>query len=286
MTAVGVPPGPAWLFVPGDRPDRWAGAAARADAVVVDLENAVAPAGKAEARSAVARALDHVLAAQLVVRVNAAGTPWYAEDVATVREAGVMTVMVPKVRGRADLERAAVDLPGVALVALCETATSILDVREVAAAPGCSAMMWGGEDLAVDLGGTASHTDDGTLAPAMAYARTHLRYGARAAGVAAIDAPVLRMDRADVITAEAVSAAAMGYHAKACIHPDHVPLIRDAFRPNPAEVARAEAVVSAVDRLLGTTNDTEVPVFVLDGQMVDHPVVALARQVLARASDT
>jgi citrate lyase subunit beta/citryl-CoA lyase len=280
---IAVPPGPAWLFVPGDRPDRWAKAAERADAVVVDLENAVAPTDKGRARDAVADVLAHVRADRLVVRLNAIDTSWYGDDIVAARAAGVNTVMLPKVRSRADIERAHADLPGVGVIALCETATSILDARDVASTAGCTAIMWGGEDLAVDLGGTTSHAEDGELAPAMAFARTQLQYAARAAQVAAIDAPVLRVDRPDWVTGEARAAAAMGYHAKSCIHPDHVRLIRSAFAPALDEVVRAAAVVAAADELLADVGGTEVPVFVLDGQMIDHPVVALARTVLARA---
>lgn len=280
---VAVPPGPAWLFVPGDRPDRWAKAVQRADAVVVDLENAVAPTDKGHAREAVAHVLADVPADRLVVRLNASDTTWYGDDIVAVRAAGVRMVMLPKVRSRADIDRAAADLPGVGVIALCETAASILDARDLASADGCTAVMWGGEDLAVDLGGSTSHTEDGELAPAMAFARTQLRYAARAAHVAAIDAPVLRVDRPDWVSGEARAAAAMGYHAKSCIHPDHVRLIRTAFVPAPDDVARAAAVVAAADELLADVGGTEVPVFVLDGQMIDHPVVALARIVLARA---
>lgn len=277
-----LPPGPAWLFVPGSRLDRWRKAADRADVVVVDLENAVAPSDKAEARQSLTRVLDEVDAIRLVVRVNALGSPWYERDIDAVRSVGVTTVMLPKVLGHADLEHAQSDLPGVSLVALCETAASVVHAHAIGSTASCVALMWGGEDLAVDLGGTASHEKDGRLVPTMDFARSQIRYAARAAAVDAIDAPVLRVDRPDWVTTEARTASMMGYHAKACIHPDHVPLIRRAFEPLEEEVAWARAVVDASDELVADTGGTEVPVFVLDGQMIDHPVVALARTVLAR----
>nr|WP_237447837.1 CoA ester lyase [Nocardioides flavescens] len=278
-----MPPGPAWLFVPGDRPDRWATAAARADGVVVDLENAVEPAAKPDARRALGTVLDEVPDERLVVRVNEPGSDDFAHDAAAVRDAGVTTVMVPKLRDRRTLDRVASQLPGVELVVLCETADAVLDAREIAGSPRCSALMWGGEDLAVDLGGLASHDSDGELLPASAHARTHVRYAARAARVAAVDAPVLRTDRPSWVSAEARTASSMGYHAKACIHPNQVPLVRRAFAPTPEELAWAEAVVAASEARMGATGGTEVSVFVLAGQMVDHPVVALARTLLARA---
>lgn len=254
--------------------------------VVVDLENAVAPPAKTEARRLVACATDHVDPARLVVRLNSLGSPHYAEDVAMLAGTAVRTVMVPKVRAVDDMERVAHDLPGVEAIGLCESATAILGAREIAAADNCAGLMWGGEDLVVDLAGTVARHDDGWLAPAMRYARAQLRFATRAADVLALEPPLLRIDRPDWVTQESRAAAAMGYHAKACIHPDHVPLIRAAFAPTEDEIAHANAIVSATVERTGDNDTSDVAVFALDGLMVDQPVVMLARQVLARAALT
>lgn len=279
-----LPPGPAWLFVPADRPDRWSKAAQRADSVIVDLENAVAPSGKDRARDALVDVCSLVDSGRLIVRVNPRETQWYGDDVAAVRAAGVRVVMVPKVRDAGDIAQAAVDLPGTGLVALCETASSILAAEAIASVDACVALMWGGEDLAVDLGASGSHTPDGALTEAMSFARTRLRFGARAGGAAALDAPVLRIDRPEWVTREAGEVADLGFHAKTCIHPDHVALVRGAFRPTEEEIARARAIVEAVDAQTGEPGATEVAVFSLDGQMVDFPVIALARRLLHRVN--
>lgn len=286
-----LPPGPAWLFVPGDRPDRWGKASARADSVIVDLENAVAAADKGRARTALAGVNERIDPRRLVVRINAAGTPWFAADVEAVRAAGVRMVMVPKVRVGADLARIGEALPGVALVALCETAASIVSADSIAAVDGCAGLMWGGEDLAVDLAATGTRDADGRLTPAMRQARTQLRFAAAAAGIGAIDAPVLRIDRPEWVTREAGEAFGMGHHAKACIHPDQVGPVRDGFGPSVAELARARRIIAAAEGrgVPGGAEsghegspDEAVGVFGLDGEMVDRPVVELARNVVAR----
>ncbi len=275
-----LPPGPAWLFVPGTRPDRWAKAANRADTVIVDLENAVGAHDKASARHLVAGVTEVIGTDNLVVRLNGLDTPWFKDDAAMIRDSGVRTVMMPKVSGPEDIRRAADVLPQQGIVALCETASSIVDARDIGDEKTCVGLFWGGEDLSVDLGGTTSRDVTGAYYPFIEHVRTTTRLAARASNVAAIDAPTLLIDRHDLVTSEARLAFVMGYHAKACIHPEHVPLIRAASLPHPNDVAWATSIVEAAADF---GPGTDVPVFALDGQMVDSPVVALAQRVLDSA---
>ncbi|MFF2620974.1 HpcH/HpaI aldolase/citrate lyase family protein [Oerskovia jenensis] len=260
--------GPALLFCPADRPDRYRKAADRADAVILDLEDAVAPDGKAAARDALlAEPLDP---ARTIVRVNAVGTPEHGADLAALARTPYRTVMVPK----AD-ERLPLDLGGLRVVALCETAAGVLAAPALARRPGVVALMWGADDLVASLGGTSSRFPDGTYRDVARTARSAVLLAAGAAGVAAIDAVHLAIDDLDGLRDEALDAAAVGFAATACIHPSHVPVIRSAYAPPPGTVAAARALLAAAQEHDG--------VFVHDGVMIDGPSLRHAEAVLRRA---
>ncbi|WP_125131784.1 CoA ester lyase [Microbacterium sp. 10M-3C3] len=262
--------GPALLFCPADRPERFAKAAARADAVILDLEDAVAPADKTAARGAVIEAeLDP---ARTIVRVSAPGTDAFVADMATLSQTDFRTIMVAKSESAAAL--GAID-ERFALVALCETAAGVAAAAEIAASERVVALMWGAEDLVASLGGTSSRRADGAYRDIARYARSGVLLAAGAHGKAAIDA--VHLDIADTagLAAEAEDAVASGFAATACIHPSQVEVIRDAYRPSPDERAWAESVLAAAEGERG--------VFRFAGRMVDEPVLAHARRVLARA---
>lgn len=262
--------GPALLFCPADRPERFAKAAARADAVILDLEDAVSAGAKAAARdNVVASRLDP---ARTVVRINALDTPHAAADLDAVRRTDYRTVMVPKAESAAAVHR--LD-PRWDIVALCETARGVAESGTIAALPHVVALMWGAEDLVASLGGTSSRRRDANYRDIARYARSRVLIAAAAHGTAAVDA--VHMDIADIegLTREAEDAAASGFSATACIHPGQVAAIRDAYRPDASTVAWARAVLAAANGQRG--------VFVFEGQMVDEPVLRHARQVLARA---
>ncbi|MHA7135112.1 HpcH/HpaI aldolase/citrate lyase family protein [Oerskovia turbata] len=259
--------GPALLFCPADRPDRYRKAVDRADAVILDLEDAVAPDRKAVAREALlAEPLDP---ARTIVRVNAVGTPDHAADVAALARTAYRTVMVPK----AD-ERLPLDLGGLRIVALCETAAGVLAAPELARRPGIVALMWGADDLVASLGGTSSRFPDGTYRDVARAARSAVLLAAGAAGVAAIDAVHLAIDDLDGLRAEALDAAAVGFAATACVHPSHVPVIRAAYAPRPDDVAAARSLLAAASAHDG--------VFTHDGVMIDGPSLRHAEAVLRR----
>lgn len=262
-------PGPALLFCPADRPERYAKALARADGVILDLKDAVAPTAKAAARAALAAALNDLDPARMIVRVNAAGTPWHAADLAALRGTPLVAIMLPKATGAADVAALAPH----PVVALCETAAGILAAPSIAAAANCVALMWGGEDLVADLGGRSSRRPDGGLRPVVAHARSAVLLAAAAAGCAAVDSVLLAVDDLAALAAEADDAAASGFVAKACIHPGQVETVRRAFASTARELAWAHAVLEAARGQDG--------VFVLDGRMVDEPVLRHARAVVA-----
>lgn len=261
--------GPALLFCPADRPDRYEKAAARADAVILDLEDAVLPSARPDARVSLASVpLDP---ARTIVRVNAADTPDHAEDLRALAATPYRNVMLAKTAGAESLrELAAFDV-----VALVETAVGVLDVASIAAAPNVVGLMWGAEDLVASLGGTSSRWPDGRYRDVAVHARSAVLVAARAHGKAAIDAVHLDLDDVDGLAAEAADAAAVGFSATACLHPSQVEVIRAAYRPAAAEVEWARGVLSAAAGEPGA--------FRWQGRLVDGPVLKHATEVLRRA---
>ena len=266
MDAASFDLGPAILFCPADRPERYPKAADRADAVILDLEDAVAPDAKAAAREAlVATPLDP---ATTIVRVNAADTADFALDVEALRSTDYRFVMLAKAVAMPE------ELRGYAVIALCETAAGVLAAPTLAADPSVVGLMWGAEDLVASLGGSASRFRDGHYRAVALHARSAVLLAAGAHGKAAIDA--VHLDIADVAGqgAEARDAVASGFAATACIHPSQVDAIRAAYVPTPDEVDFARAVLDAASGERG--------VFAFRGQMVDGPVLRHADRVLSR----
>jgi citrate lyase subunit beta / citryl-CoA lyase len=262
--------GPALLFCPADRPDRYAKAAERADAVILDLEDAVAPADKAAAREAlVSHPLDP---ATTIVRVNAFATEDFELDLAALARTDYRSVMLAKATSADGIEA----LWAYDVIALCETAAGVLAAGEIAAADHVVALMWGAEDLVASIGGTSSRHADGSYRDVAKHARSAVLLAAAAHDTAAIDSVFLDIPNQSGLAIEATDAVASGFAATACIHPSQVAIIRSAYAPTRAEVADAQAILEAAV--------TERGVFTFNGRMVDEPVLRHARTVLARAS--
>jgi len=274
--------GPAILFCPADRPDRYGKALERADCVILDLEDAVPGAGKADARRALQvwsadPANRTVLAAdplRILVRINAIGSGHYADDVRVLASCGIGAVMLPKVESAADLDRLAADLPGAAVVALCETALGIARSLEISQHPAVAAVMWGGEDLTTSLGGSSSRTASGTLRHVIQTARSTVLLNAAAGGKPGIDTVWTDIRDEAGLAAEARDAAASGFAFKACIHPSQADIVRSAFLPSPEELERARAVVDLVHSGRGVVQ--------FEGEMVDEPVIRQAERIIER----
>lgn len=253
------------LFVPADRPERFAKAAASgADLVVLDLEDAVAPDAKTAAREhAVAWLAEHGGG----LRINAAGTPWHAHDVAAVA-AHPCVVMVAEAESPEALADLSARLaPGSAVLALVETATGVAQAVALAAAPGVGRLAFGSYDLAAELGVSPDDWE------AMAWSRGALVVASAAAGLPApFDGVTGDIHDEDRLRGDVHASARIGFSAKLCIHPRQVPVVHTALAPSVGEVVWAEKVVAAA---------AGGGVSVVDGRMVDKPVVERARRLLS-----
>ncbi|WP_233192893.1 HpcH/HpaI aldolase/citrate lyase family protein [Acidimangrovimonas sediminis] len=254
------------LFVPGDRPDRFVkAAAAGADAVIVDLEDAVAPAAKDAARDGLATALAGWNGGLLLLRVNAVGTPWHAADLAAAAALPLAAVVLPKAES-ADEVRAVAHATGHKVIALVESALGIARAPEIAAA--AARMAFGSIDYAADI--AADHRRETLL-----YPRSALVVAARVAGrPAPLDGVTPSIADLAAVEADGRLALALGLSGKLLIHPAQVDPARRGFLPTRDEVDWATRVTEAA----GTGAAVQV-----DGKMVDAPVVERAAQILRRA---
>ncbi|GAB2951074.1 HpcH/HpaI aldolase/citrate lyase family protein [Nonomuraea fastidiosa] len=269
MSAPAHPP-VTWLYVPGDRPERFGKAVASgADVVIIDLEDAVAPARKDEAReNAVAYLRERPDGGVLHVRVNDPATARGRDDLAAV--AGLAdAVRLPKVESTGVLDA----LTGAPAYALLESAAGIVNAREIAAHPSVAGVALGEQDLASELGITDEQ--------AMNHLRLQVVLAAAAAGLPPVPMSVYPdvKDEAGLL-ASCRAGRAIGMFGRTAIHPRQIPAIRRAFRPGEEETARAAEIVAAAERAeqagLGA-------VALPDGRFVDAPIVARARRTLALA---
>jgi citrate lyase subunit beta/citryl-CoA lyase len=255
-----------FLFVPATRPDRVGKAlVSGADAVVVDLEDAVAESDKAAARLSLSTLTP---AASCVVRINGADTPHHRDDVAAVADlAWVTAVIVPKVEdpGVVDAVRARLP-PRRQVLALVESARGIWAADAIAAG-GADRLVFGVVDFLADLG-------VGPGPEVLLYPRSRLVLASVAAGLPhPVDGPHLAIADAAGLAADAAAARALGFGAKVCIHPAQVPVVNDAFTPSAAKVRWARGVLDAAATSSG--------VFAYDGSMVDEPVLRRAGAIVA-----
>jgi len=263
--------GPALLFCPADRRDRFHKAAAAADVVILDLEDGVAPADKEAARQHLREvALDPE---RTVVRINPANTADHDLDLAALSETAYRTVMLAKAEQAVDVSRLGA-LP-LRVIALCETALGVVNALELAAEPATVALMWGAEDLLVSLGGRSSRHPDGRYRGIALHALGQVLLAGGAHGRAVIDAVHLDIADLDGLRIEAEDAAASGFAAKACIHPSQVSVVRRAFVPSPDELGWATEVLRIAEGSAG--------VFTFKGRMVDQPILSQARRLLRAA---
>lgn len=252
-----------WLFVPGDRPERFDKAArAGADQVILDLEDAVLPEGKTAARAAVAAWL--AAGGRGAVRVNATGTPWFEEDLALATSSGLTALVLPKA------ESAVLDLlpSGPPVMALIETARGVLEAQTIAASPRVARLMFGSVDFGNDTGAVEG-------SQVMAAARSALVLASAAAGIEGpADGVSLDLDGGDTLLADTRRAAAEGFTGKLCIHPRQIAAIHLGFAPAEEELARARALVAAAEA-------SPHGALRFDGKLIDRPVLDRAKRLLA-----
>ncbi|GAA3617980.1 HpcH/HpaI aldolase/citrate lyase family protein [Microlunatus ginsengisoli] len=267
------------LFVPGDRPDRFAKAAAAGpDVVVIDLEDAVPPGAKEAALAAVLAALSPDAGLRALVRLNAAGTATYDREVGAVAELaarpghGLLGVLLPKAEDPAALASliAALARPGSALavIPLVESALGVVRAFELASVPGVTRLAFGALDFTLDV---AADLDSA----AVGQARAQLVIGSRAAGVPApLDSPCTDVRDLERVLAAARESRSAGFGGMLCIHPAQLPAVRAGFAPTAAEIEWARAVIGAEG------GDVQGGAVQIGGRMVDRPVVERARRIL------
>ena len=264
-----------YLFVPATRPDRFERAlASGADAVIIDLEDAVAAHHKPTARIALQQWLAGRAARQprVVVRINAAATPWHADDLALCAHPGVGAVMWPKAERADALHAAARARHDLRVIALVESARGIAHAREIAGTAGVARLAFGNLDLALDLGLRGHDEDD--LAPH----RAEVVLASRLAGLPApIDGVTPSIDDDTRLRADVLRSRRLGFGAKLCIHPRQLPVVRAGLTPSEADLQWARRVVQAA----GSAEGAAVAV---DGTMVDTPVLLRARAILDEAA--
>ena len=271
------------LFVPADRPAMLAKAQSRgADAVLVDLEDAIPPDGKEAAQATLRetlRAGELSGPGAVCVRVNAVGEG-AEQDLDALAGCALDAVMLPKAESPGDvrlvrdaIDRQLSDGEQVALIPQVESTRGILALGELAAVDGVAALAFGGEDFCVDLGVARSDDSLELLMP-----RGLVALHARAAGLAAIDTVYTAIDDENGLLREARTARQLGFSGKLLIHPAQVAPVRRVYAPSAQQVAWAERVLAA-----GPLNgDGGAGVRVVDGKMVDAPVLAQAERILAR----
>ncbi len=260
------------LFVPGDRPDRYAKAiASGADAVIIDLEDAVAPQAKAGARTAAQDYLRREGHAALL-RINAPGSEWEKDDLLICGAPGVLGVVCPKTESPSDLVRIAAHLrSGVVLFPLIETANGLRNLHAIAAADRVGRLLFGSVDLSLDLNIEPSECE-----PELSSYRAMLVLASRAAGIAQpVDGVTLNLHDEAALTSATHAARRAGFGAKLCLHPSQIAPVHQAFAPNANELAWAQRVLNAARDQMGA--------FSFEGRMVDEPVLARARALIALA---
>lgn len=260
------------LFVPASEPALMEKAwASDAHAVIADLEDGVAEHAKAAARKHLAAQLRRPRPHGLVmVRINALTTPHARRDLEMVAGADLDALVVAKAEPR---QLGELEAPGPPLIALVETAVGLRGACALGSLPSVAALMLGPVDLATELGLRPGRDQRELL-----FARSSLVVDSVAAGLGPpVDGPCLALGDVDLLRAESESSRALGFGSKACIHPGQLPVVHDVFVPSEHEVTWARAVVEAAERATAAGRGA----FRLDGQMVDAPVVARARRVLA-----
>lgn len=260
------------LFVPATRPERFAkAAAAGADAIIIDLEDAVAHGEKQAARTALAQGLADGAphGTPVLLRINGATTPWHADDLDLARQLPLSGVMLAKAETAAEVTRVAERLDGVPILALIESALGLSQARAIAAVPQVARLAFGSIDFAADLG--CAHTRQALLA-----ARSELVLAARLAGLdGPVDGVTTTLADGAVAQDDAAYAVELGFAGKLLIHPSQISPAKAGFAPTEADIAWARRIVGALAE--------GGAVVQVDGAMVDAPVRLRAERILARA---
>ncbi|MFO1320514.1 MAG: CoA ester lyase [Burkholderiales bacterium] len=258
-----------YLFVPGNRPERFERAwSSGADAVIVDLEDAVPPSEKEGARASLKAWLNP--AKPVYIRVNAADTPWHIEDVALCRTEGVAGIILPKAEFVGANLLDVCDARRIPLLPLIETAQGFHNASTIAARKQVQRLVFGTIDFQVDMGIDGEGDE-------LLFFRSQLVLISRLAGLEApVDGVCTEIDEPEQLNEDTLRAKRLGFGAKLCIHPRQVPLVNVCFAPTVQEIAWAEKVSSAAHAADGAA-------IAVDGRMVDRPVIMKAERILKSA---
>ncbi|HUD91376.1 CoA ester lyase [Sphingobium sp.] len=268
------------LFVPADRPERFAKAAASgADALILDLEDSVAPEKKDAGRAAIAEWLAGDRPVTTFVRINPLDGGLTAADLAAVLPGKPDGLVLPKAEGAASVDALLAMLGGVRLPILpiaTETPAAIFQLGSYGAVgPHLAGLTWGAEDLPAAIGAATSREADGSYTPPYEMVRGLTLFGAHAAGVAAIETVFPRIDAPDALDAYVARARRDGFTGMMAIHPAQIAIINRGFTPTADDIAHARAVVEAFAANPG------VGALKLDGRMIDRPHLVQAQRILA-----
>ncbi len=260
-----------FLFVPGTRPDRFEKAwNAGADAVILDLEDAVPPGQKSSAREAVAGWLSP--ARPVYVRINAITTGEWEEDVRVLSLPGVAGVLLPKAERREEIEALAARVPGaVRILPIVESAFGVWHALPLASAPRVHRLAFGSLDFQLDTGITGEDEE-------LLYARSRIVLASRTAGnLPPVDGVTTAIEDSRTLHADVERARRLGFRGKLCIHPRQVSAVNEGFLPTGEEISWARGVVAACEASSGEAVKFR-------GGMVDLPVLERARRILEMAS--
>ena len=275
------PAGPAILFAPADRPERFTKAAERSDVVILDLEDGAG-------RDSFEKARDNIVNSTLdpattIVRIHSVDSDLFRGDIEMVAKTSYNTVMVPKCN-----EPLPDELHDYDIIAMLESPSGIMNARDIAHQEFVVALLWGAEDFTASLGGIYSRLQqdergwdssrgsaEGPYRTTVNYLRTQTLIHAAEAGIIALDAVFADIHDADGLRDEALDAARIGFAGTACIHPAQVPVIREAYRPSTKQVELARRIVRESVGHPGALN--------IDGKMVDAPLFRQAELLVARA---
>ncbi len=262
-----------FLFVPADRPERFVKAlATRADRVIIDLEDAVAPNAKAAARDSLVNWLDGAQASEVLVPVNAVTSPWHDDDMLAMASlARVVGLMLPKAESVEAITETRAKLPGSkSLVGLVETVRGVADLRAVAGTPGLSRLAFGTVDFCLETGIEGQ-------GPELDFVRTQLTLESCLAGLAApIEGVTVAINAPDVLETDIARARRYGFGGKLCIHPSQVDPINTGFSPSADSIDWAHRVMEAARSGTGAVT--------VDGKLVDRPIMLQAEKILARVT--
>ena len=259
-----------FLFVPGDRPDRFAKAlGSGADCAIIDLEDAVQPEAKAQARQATLAA--NIEWARVAVRINDATSPHFEDDRQFLRGCAASTIVLPKAESPHTVAQIrAACARDVEVIILIETARGLANMTSLLSAPGVRRAAFGHLDFALDLG---CATDRESLI----FFRSQMVFQSRLAGaLPPIDGVTTDYKNAEAAAADAAAARRLGFGGKLLIHPNQIAPVAMAFTPTTSEIAWAEKVIAASNGKRGAV--------ALDGKMIDKPVIQSAQRILARAN--